>query len=134
MLDAAPAYSAFAGILGGFVFLAIITLMAERRSSVSSAQEETKNSSQTDELLAQNDKRAAGRVSTLRLFLPALLSLLVSSFLFGEVSGEQVCDRGYVEGLLTASLLAVGASGVFSGIVWMLDAGCWMRMMNQTRI
>jgi hypothetical protein len=56
------------------------------------------------------------------LFLPAFLGLLVSSFLFGEVSGEQICARGYIEGVLSASLLGVGALGVFSGIAWMLEA------------
>jgi hypothetical protein len=56
------------------------------------------------------------------LFLRAFLCLLVSSFLFGEVSGDQVCARGYVGGLFASSLLAIGALGIFSGISWMLDA------------
>jgi len=56
------------------------------------------------------------------LFLPAFLNLVVSSFLFGEVSGEQVCARGYIAGIFASSLLAVGALGVFSGIGWMLEA------------
>jgi len=41
--------------------------------------------------------------------------------LFGEVSGEQVCARGYTEGIFAASLLAIGAIGVFVGIGWMFD-------------
>jgi hypothetical protein len=107
-LAAAPAYSAFAGILGGFLFLGIVTLMTERDHSHGAKER-------------HDDRRIASRERTLMLFLPALLSLLVASFLFGEVSGEQVCARGYVEGMIAASLLGIGGIGVFSGIVWMLD-------------
>jgi hypothetical protein len=119
MLDAAPAYSAFAGILGGFLFLGIVTLMTERRypDSSNQASVDTGNGAR-----AQADKKMVNRSRTLMLFLPAFLSLVVSSFLFGEVSGEQVCARGYVGGIFASSLLAVGALGVFSGIGWMLDA------------
>jgi len=103
MLDAAPAYSAFAGILAGFLFLAVITLMTERRSV--GAQAKTVN-----------------RSRPLMLFLPALLCLMVSSFLFGEVSGDQVCARGYVGGIFASSVLGIGALAGFTGIVWMLEA------------
>jgi hypothetical protein len=104
MLDAAPAYSAFAGILAGFLFLAVVTLMTGRRYP------------------ARTATKSAGRSSALMLFLPALLSLVISSFLFGEVSGDQVCARGFVGGIFASSFLGIGALGGFTGIVWMLEA------------
>jgi hypothetical protein len=118
MLNAAPAYAAFAGVLGGFLFLGIVTLMTERRRR--DTDHTTDNPA--NGAPARAHKTTADRSPTLMLFLPAFLCLLVSSFLFGEVSGDQVCTRGYVGGLFASSLLAVGALGVFSGISWMLDA------------
>jgi hypothetical protein len=56
------------------------------------------------------------------LFLPAFLCLVVSCFLFGEVSGDQVCVRGDIGSLFASSFLAVGTLGIFGGISWMLDA------------
>jgi hypothetical protein len=126
LLSAAPSYSAFAGILSGFLFLGIITLMTERVNSDSPS-----NISQTgaerrehriNHVRTQPTRRTVDRSRSLMLFLPAFLSLLASSFVFGLVSGEQVCARGYVEGIIASSLLAVGALGVFNGISWMLDA------------
>jgi hypothetical protein len=113
-LAAAPAYSAFAGVLSGFLFLGVITLMTER-----SRFEGSGDSSSSQGTVY--DSRSGSRDRALMLFLPALLSLLISSFLFGEVSGDQVCARGYTEGILAASLLAMRAIGVFGGIGWMVD-------------
>jgi hypothetical protein len=112
MLDAAPAYSAFAGILGGFLFLGIMTLLTDRRDS-------DKPEGETE---TQRGKQRVDRSRTLMLFLPALLCLLASSFGFGEASGDQVCTRGFIGGMFASSLLAVGALAVFCGIAWMLDA------------
>ena len=56
MLDAAPGYSAFAGILGGFVFAGLVVLMTESRISV-------EVSSKGDESLT--------RARTLMHFLPS---------------------------------------------------------------
>lgn len=123
MLDAAPAYSAFAGILGGFLFLGIMTLLTDRRdpdSASGKADRETdKHEGGTDTL---RGRQRVDRSRTLMLFLPALLCLLASSFGFGEASGDQVCTRGYIGGMFASSLLAVGALAVFCGIAWMLDA------------
>jgi len=123
MLDAAPAYSTFAGVLGGFLFLGIITLLTNRRdpdSSSGKADRETdKPEGGTDTL---GGRQRADRSRTLMLFLPALLCLLASSFGFGEASGDQLCIRGYIGGMFASSLLAVGALAVFCGIAWMLDA------------
>jgi hypothetical protein len=117
MLGAAPAYSAFAGILGGFVFLIIITLMTDRRDFTTAQTHGPQNA-----VTILPSKSTIDRTHALMLFLPAFLSLLVAAFLFGEVSGEQICARGYTEGMLAASLLAIGGLGIFSAISWMLDA------------
>lgn len=125
LLGAAPAYSAFAGILSGFLFLGIITLMTERSysdSTYSGSQAGAETRSHGNSARAQPDKKVVNRSRSLMLFLPAFLNLVGSSFTFGLVSGEQVCARGYVEGIFASSLLGVGALGVFNGIVWMLDA------------
>ena len=126
LLGAAPAYSAFAGILSGFLFLGIITLMTKRVNSDSpngSNQAGAERPEQGSVAVNTQPPRATiDRSRSLMLFLPAFLSLLGSSFAFGLVSGEQVCARGYDEGIIASSLLAVGALGVFNGISWMLDA------------
>jgi len=112
MLDAAPAYATFAGVLGGFLFLGIITLLAVRGDP-----DKLEGGTRT-----QRDRQRLDRARTLMLFLPALLCLIVSSFGFGEASGDQVCIRGYIGGMFASSLLAVGALAVFCGIAWMIDA------------
>ena len=124
MLNAAPAYSASAGILGGFVFLSIITLITVRsaESDASLARSSGRSYRLRVGQQSRRAKREINRGRALMLFLPALIDLLVSSFLFGEVTGEQSCVRGYIEGVLSASLLAIGALAVFIGIVWMLDS------------
>jgi hypothetical protein len=126
LLSAAPSYSAFAGILSGFLFLGIITLMTERVNSDSPSNISKTGAERREHRIidarAQPTRRTVDRSRSLMLFLPAFLSLLASSFVFGLVSGEQVCARGYVEGIIASSLLAVGALGVFNGISWMLDA------------
>ena len=125
LLSAAPSYSAFAGILGGFLFLGIVTLMTERASSDSTHSRRKTGVEKRkggNSIHARPDKKTVDRSRSLMLFLPAFLSILISSFIFGLVSGEQVCARGYVEGIFASSLLGVGALVVFSGIGWMLDA------------
>ena len=113
MIDAAPTHSAFSGILGGFLFAGLIVLMTERKTRHHG------DSSPAEGVTA--DRHESLRVRTLMLFLPALLSLLVASFLFSEVAGEQSCARGYMAGILAGGLLGMGGLGVFSGIAWMLE-------------
>lgn len=125
LLGAAPAYSAFAGILSGFLFLGIVTLLTERSNSYSAdneGQAGIETAGERASARSQPAKKAVNRSRALMLFLPAFLNLVGSSFTFGLVSGEQVCARGSVEGIFASSLLGVGALGVFNGISWMLDA------------
>jgi hypothetical protein len=100
MIAAAPSHSQFTSVVGGFIFAGIILLVEGGRS--------------------RNDPDSP-HVPALMLFMPALLSLLVSSFLFSEVAGEQNCVRAYTGGVLASGLLGVGAVGVFSGIAWLLE-------------
>src|SRR5689334_7818140 len=95
MIASAPSHSQFASVVGGFIFTGIVLLIEGGKS---------------------NGNSTSRRVPALMLFLPALLSLLVSSFLFSEVAGEQTCIRAYAGGVLAAGLLGVGAVGVFSGV------------------
>ena len=120
MLSAAPSESAFAGILGGFLFLGIVTLMTEQSHPGGRTQNSSRHCHSST---ARNyyERRTVNRERALMLFLPAFLSLLVSSFMFAEVSGEQVCSRAYAEGIFAASFLGIGGLGVFCGICWMLD-------------
>ena len=115
MLAAAPAYSALVGILGGFLSLGILTLMTERRYR-------DRSKKIIDKALtgarARDGRTIIDRSRTLMLFLPAFLCLLVSSFVFGEVSGDQVCTRGpriahaqWVEDPLAQDVLERGPRG-----------------------
>ncbi len=117
MVGAAPTYSAFAGILCGFLFAGITTLITtDRRDSSGSERPAEGAPNSAAEVRARVDRSAA-----LMLFLPSFLCLVVSCFLFGEVSGDQVCVRADVGGLFASSFLAVGTLGIFSGISWLLD-------------
>ena len=122
VIDAGPAFSTLAGVLGGLLFLGIITLMIEGGNpGNNSGQRGVQARGQRNGTGTPPDMQAIIRTRTLMLFLPAFLSLLVSSFLFANVTGEQICNRGYIEGIFASSLLAIGALGIFNGIAWMLE-------------
>jgi hypothetical protein len=118
MQAAAPTYSAFAGVLCGFLFLGITTLMTTDRREPTEAGKAAAGAHASE----VSGRVRIDRTAALMLFLPAFLCLVVSCFLFGEVSGDQVCARGDIGGLFASSFLAVGTLGIFGGISWMLDA------------
>jgi hypothetical protein len=95
-LGVAPSHSQFAGVLGGFIFVAIFTFVSTWRGNTH-------------------------KLPNLSLLLTAFFVLALDSMLFGIISGERVCIRAYTEGVVASGLLAIGAGSVFAGIAHVLD-------------
>lgn len=101
VLSAAASHSQFAGVLGGFLITAIALLM---------------------------DKKSRESIHTLALFSSAVLVLMLSSFLFSLISGNQtpaegdargICAIAWTQGAVSTGMLAAGATA-FS-VAWV---GC----------
>lgn len=108
VLASASSYSQLAGLMGGFLFAGMVVLLTERRGRDT----ETANSDAPPEFF---------KAPTLMLFASALINLLVSSYIYGIIAGDQVCPRAYMEGIIGAGLMATGALGLFNGIAWLLS-------------
>ena len=100
-IKSAPAHSTLAGVLAGLVFAGIIVLLTDRRKDHAKAEERTR---------------------AMTLLLAAFVVMAFDSFLFGAVSGEQVCLRGWTRTMLSAGLLGLGTVGIFTGISWAFHA------------
>lgn len=90
----APSHAALAAVIGGFVFAGIVLTLGKRRL-------------------------ARVRPRSLTLLVAAFFVLMLDSFFFSVISGEQVCDRAWTQLMVSAGLLGIGTLGVFSGIVWL---------------
>ncbi|OBK78194.1 hypothetical protein [Mycobacterium sp. 1274761.0] len=100
---AASAYSQLAGVLGGFLITAIALLF---------------------------DRNGREAVHTLALFSSAVLILMLNSFVFSMMTGNQVpaegdrsgiCAIAWTQNALSIGMLAAGAVGLFGGLGWMLS-------------
>jgi hypothetical protein len=96
-LGSAPLHSQLAGVLAGLVFAGIVVLFSERNPSPQ-------------------------RTRALVLLSGALLALALDSFIFGVVSGEQICAKAWTETMPAGGLLGLGALGIFGGICWLFNA------------
>lgn len=112
-LSSAASHSQFAGVLGGFLITAIALLM---------------------------DKKSRESIHTLALFSSAVLILMLSSFLFSLITGNQVpaegdargiCAIAWTQGALSTGMLAAGATALFGGLGWMLASHAVSRVSEQ---
>ncbi|PRC44015.1 hypothetical protein C6A85_000000102395, partial [Mycobacterium sp. ITM-2017-0098] len=102
-LAAASSHSQLAGVLGGFLITAIALLF---------------------------DRNSREAVHTLALFSSAVLILMLDSFLFSLISGDQVpaegrdavCSISWTQTALATGMLAAGTTALFGGLGWMLAA------------
>jgi hypothetical protein len=113
VLSSAASHSQFAGVLGGFLITAIALLM---------------------------DKKSRESIHTLALFSSAVLILMLSSFLFSLITGNQVPDEGdargicaiaWTQGAVSTGMLAAGATALFGGLGWMLASHAVNRVSEQ---
>ncbi len=103
--QSATAFSAVAGVLAGFAFLAIILLLESR---VRGRGEETRQARR-------------GLENVLITFVTAFLSAVIASFLFAQVSREQVVStRALTLGFVSSVTLSVAVLDLIYGVVWML--------------
>jgi hypothetical protein len=94
----APLHSTFAGVLAGLVFAAIVVLLSARPTD-------------------------GHHMNSVAIFGASFFTLAFDSFLFGVISGEQVCARAWTETMLAAGLLGLGVVGMFAGTCWLVDDG-----------
>lgn len=99
VIHSAAAYSTLAGVVAGVLFTGVVLLVGTSNSD------------------SDGEKR---RKRALLVMVPTFVSLLICSFLFGAVSGEQVCGRAEVEVYAVGSLLAAAGVGTLQAITWML--------------
>lgn len=101
-LAAATSHSQLAGVLGGFLITAIALLF---------------------------DRNSREGVHILALFSSAVLILMLDSFLFSLISGNQTSDAGertaacaigWTQSALATGMLAAGTTALFGGLGWML--------------
>lgn len=113
VLSSAASHSQFAGVLGGFLITAIALLM---------------------------DKKGRESIHTLALFSSAVLILMLSSFLFSLITGNQVpaegdargiCAIAWTQGAVSTGMLAAGATAFFGGLGWMLASHAVNRVAQQ---
>jgi hypothetical protein len=113
VLSSAASHSQFAGVLGGFLITAIALLM---------------------------DKKSRESIHTLALFSSAVLILMLSSFVFSLITGNQVpaegdargiCAIAWTQGAVSTGMLAAGATAFFGGLGWMLASHAVNRVSEQ---
>lgn len=101
-LTSASANSQLAGVLGGFLITAIALLF---------------------------DRNSREGVHTLALFSSAVLILMLDSFLFSLITGDQapsdadrrgICAVSWTQSAVSTGMLAAGATALFGGLGWML--------------
>src|SRR5690349_12917984 len=102
ILTSAASHSQLAGVLGGFLITAIALLF---------------------------DRSSREAVHTLALFAAAILTLMLSSFVFSMITGAQVpddaaargiCAIAWTQGATSTAMLAAGTTALFGGLGWML--------------
>ena len=113
VLSSAASHSQFAGVLGGFLITAIALLM---------------------------DKKSRESIHTLALFSSAVLILMLCSFLFSLITGNQVptegdargiCAIAWTQGAVSTGMLAAGVTAFFGGLGWMLASHAVNRVSEQ---
>ncbi|MER6443563.1 hypothetical protein ABT275_46075 [Streptomyces sp. NPDC001185] len=99
-IASAESMSAFCGIMAGFVFAGLVTVIGQRNA-------------------VDGDGHSS---RGLRLLLPCFVGLATASYLYALTSGELVCTRAVTEQLFSGAILAADAVVVIIGLAWLLPA------------
>lgn len=95
-------YSQFAGVLAGFVFVAITLLLTPANLEI-----------------FKDPSRKQARTITLQSLFVSFFSLLISSFLFAVIAGEQTTIRAFALGGIASSLFVLSVLQVMLSINWL---------------
>lgn len=99
-------YSQMAGVLAGFAFAAIIFLIQSQPLG------------QLNQQLSQ--QRRANLQKVLTCFIAAFLGLVISTFLYAVVSGEEVmAPRAMTLGFLSSIAFSIAVLNLLNGVVWL---------------
>ncbi|WP_328369850.1 hypothetical protein OG800_44515 [Streptomyces sp. NBC_00445] len=99
-IASAESMSSFCGIMAGFVFAGLVTVIGQRNA-------------------VDGDGHAS---RGLKLLLPCFVSLATASYLYALTSGELVCIRAVTEQLFSGAILAADAVVVIIALAWLLPA------------
>ncbi|MFD5129528.1 hypothetical protein [Streptomyces olindensis] len=99
-IASAESMSSFCGIMAGFVFAGLVTVIGQKSAS-------------------GGDGHAS---RGLKLLLPCFVGLAMASYLYALTSGELVCTRAVTEQLFSGAILAAHALVVIVGLAWLLPA------------
>ncbi|MFD6294082.1 hypothetical protein ACFWFU_04580 [Streptomyces sp. NPDC060235] len=99
-IASAESMSAFCGIMAGFVFAGLVTVIGQKNPPGGDAH--------------------ASRA--LKLLLPCFIGLAMASYLYALTSGELVCTRAITEQLFSGAILATDALLVIVALAWLLPA------------
>jgi len=98
-------YSQMAGVLAGFAFAAIILLI------------------QSQPLGQPNQQQRANLQKVLISFITAFLGLVITTFLYAVVSGEEVmAPRAMTLGFVSSIAFSIAVLDLFYGVVWLFKA------------
>ncbi len=100
IITAAPVTSQVIGVLGGLVFTGIILLLQQTPDH-------------GDTMRYRYSMRA------MNTLIYVFFALMLTSFFFSSIAGEQLCGRAFAEGTLAAALFAIGAGDTFLSICWL---------------
>ncbi|WP_405526413.1 hypothetical protein OG592_02660 [Streptomyces avidinii] len=97
-IASAESMSSFCGIMAGFVFAGLITVIGQK-----------------------NPTGRDGHASrVLKLLLPCFIGLATASYLYALISGELLCTRAITEQLFAGAILAADALVVIAALAWLL--------------
>ncbi|WP_229075170.1 hypothetical protein [Actinoplanes sp. DH11] len=94
-VEVGQSHSQLAAVIAGFLFTGVVFLLGRPRPNT-------------------NDSYPYV------LMIPSFFILLLDSFLFSVISGEQVCNRAWTETMIAAGLLGAGSLGIFGGLAWVV--------------
>ena len=97
-IAAAPSQSLIAGVIAGFLFAGIVVVLSQRT------------------------RRHQDSTRALKRMLTAFLGLVVTSYLYAALAGEETCPRAETEGVLNGGVLGTCGIVLIASLTWLVAA------------
>ena len=97
-IAAAPSQSLIAGVIAGFLFAGIVVVLSQRT------------------------RRHQDSTRALKLMLTAFLGLVVTSYLYATLAGEETCPRAETEAVLNGGVLGICGIVLIVSLTWLVAA------------